>query len=192
MGNAVSNYAKGRLKQFVDAATANQTSGATVAGTTAWSVTAAGSPGIVAVLFTGTLSGASDIDAASLAALATTGTTGLTEVTTSAYHRQLVKNLASSPGVSTSTDDYIADCDDIVWGGASAIGSGTAITKLALCFVPCVGGTLVTNSGNTGQQPGGTGLSADSAIIPISIHDFAITPDGTDITATIANFVRAA
>ena len=31
----------------------------------------------------------------------------------------------------------------------------------------------------------------DSAIKPVSQHDFAVTPDGSDITATIAVFYRA-
>ena len=190
MANNICNIAKGRLKQYVDAAIANQTAGATGAGTTAWSVTAAGSPGIIAVLFTGTLTSGTDVDAATLTALGTSGTTGLTECASSGYARQLLTSITAT--TSNSTDDFLADCADITWGGASAIASGTAITKLAFCFVPCVGGTLVTNSGNTGKTPGGTGLSADTSIIPLSVHDFAVTPDGTDITATVSNFLRSA
>jgi len=194
MANSVTNTAKGRVRQYVDAAIANQTSGATVAGTTAWTVTTAGSPGLLLVLYTGTLTAGTDIDSASIATtgtgLATTATTGLTECVTSGYKRQLLTSITGT--VSNTTDDYITDAADAVWGGASAIAAGTAITKLAVCFVPCVGGTLVTNSGNTGQQPGGTGMSTDANIIPLSVHDFAITPDGSDITAAITNILRSA
>ena len=36
-----------------------------------------------------------------------------------------------------------------------------------------------------------TTAGTDSAILPCTQHDFAVTPDGSDITATIAVFFRA-
>lgn len=61
------------------------------------------------------------------------------------------------------------DIPDITWTGAT----GNAISALVIAYDP--------NS------------SADSAIIPLTHHDFAVTPDGSDITAQIAatGFYRA-
>lgn len=52
--------------------------------------------------------------------------------------------------------------DDIVWANAT----GNATGKIAICYDP-------------------TGSSADSALIPLTLHDFAVTPDGTTITADV-------
>jgi hypothetical protein len=59
------------------------------------------------------------------------------------------------------------DLPDQTWTGAT----GNAVGALVICYDP--------NS------------SADTAIIPLSYHDFAVTPDGSDITAQIAVFFRA-
>lgn len=52
--------------------------------------------------------------------------------------------------------------DDIVWANAT----GNATGKIVICYDP-------------------TGSSADSALIPLTLHDFAVTPDGTTITADV-------
>lgn len=36
-----------------------------------------------------------------------------------------------------------------------------------------------------------TTTGTDSTLVPLTKHDWAITPDGTDVTATVANFFRA-
>jgi hypothetical protein len=54
------------------------------------------------------------------------------------------------------------DADDITWTAASGDPTG----KLVICYKPETS-------------------SADSAIIPLTLHDFTVTPDGTDITAQI-------
>jgi len=61
------------------------------------------------------------------------------------------------------------DIPDIAWLAAA----GNAVGALVIAYDP--------NS------------SADSAIIPLTYHDFAVTPDGSDITAQIAaaGFFRA-
>ena len=61
------------------------------------------------------------------------------------------------------------DIPDITWAGAT----GNAISAIVIAYDP--------NS------------SADSAIIPLTYHDFAVTPDGSDIVAVIAatGFFRA-
>jgi hypothetical protein len=51
--------------------------------------------------------------------------------------------------------------------------TGGAWGKLLICY--------------DSDTTGGT----DSNIIPLTAHDFAVTPDGTDIVATIADFYRA-
>jgi len=59
------------------------------------------------------------------------------------------------------------DLPDQVWLAAT----GNAISALVICYSPSAG--------------------ADSTIIPLSHHDFVVTPDGSDITAQIAVFFRA-
>lgn len=65
--------------------------------------------------------------------------------------------------VNDTTNSASVDAGDVTWTAAS----GPATGKLVVCFDP-------------------TGSSADSALIPLTVHDFAVTPDGTDITAQIA------
>lgn len=64
--------------------------------------------------------------------------------------------------VNDTTNAASVDAADVTWVAAS----GAATGKLVVCFDP-------------------TGSSADSALIPLTVHDFAVTPDGTDITAQI-------
>jgi len=59
------------------------------------------------------------------------------------------------------------DLPDQTWTGAT----GNAVGALVICYNPTAG--------------------ADTTIIPLSHHDFAVTPDGSDITAQIAVFFRA-
>ncbi len=61
------------------------------------------------------------------------------------------------------------DIADQVWTGAT----GNAISDLLVAYDP--------------DTTGGS----DSDLIPLTWHDFSITPDGSDVTATIANFYRA-
>ena len=59
------------------------------------------------------------------------------------------------------------DVSDITWTAAT----GNAISALVFCYIP------------DGNAAGG--VSADSAVIPLSKHDFVVTPDGSDIIAQI-------
>ncbi len=61
------------------------------------------------------------------------------------------------------------DTADLTWTAAS----GNAISDLLVAYDP--------------DTTGGT----DSTLIPLTWHDFAATPDGSDLTATIANLYRA-
>lgn len=58
------------------------------------------------------------------------------------------------------------DAADATWTAAT----GNGVGALLIAFDP-------------------TGSSADSALIPISKHDWALTPDGSDATVTISNFI---
>lgn len=77
--------------------------------------------------------------------------------------------------VDDTNDRLDVDMADITWTGAT----GNAISALLVCYIP---------DGNVSG-----GVSADTAVIPLSKHDFTITPDGSDITAQInsAGFYRA-
>jgi len=59
------------------------------------------------------------------------------------------------------------DLPDITWVGAT----GNPVGALVICYDPA--------------------NSTDANIIPLTYHDFAVTPDGSDITATINGFYRA-
>lgn len=61
------------------------------------------------------------------------------------------------------------DIADITWVGAT----GNAISDILIAYDPD------TTSGT------------DSSLIPLTWHDFSVTPDGSDIQATITNLYRA-
>jgi hypothetical protein len=71
--------------------------------------------------------------------------------------------------VDDTNDRVNIDCDDITWTAAT----GNAISDICICY------------------DGDTGTGTDSNIIPLSFHDFSVTPDGSDITATVSDFARA-
>jgi hypothetical protein len=67
-----------------------------------------------------------------------------------------------------NTNDRVAiDCDDVVWTATA----GAAIGAVVICYKPDT-------------------ASADSAIIPLTKHDVAMTPDGTDYTLKVSDFAR--
>jgi hypothetical protein len=71
--------------------------------------------------------------------------------------------------VDDTNDRVDVDIADITWTAAT----GNAISDLLIAYDP--------------DTTGGT----DSSLIPLTWHDFSITPDGSDVTATVANFFRA-
>lgn len=95
------------------------------------------------------------------------------EVTNSGYARKVLTDADLAAVAPDDTNDRMdVDIPDQTW---SAIAAGTAWTDLIICYDP--------------DTTGGT----DSSIIPLTCHDFAVTPDGSDITAQIAaaGFYRA-
>ena len=95
------------------------------------------------------------------------------EVTNSGYARKVLTDADLSAIAPDDTNDRMdVDIPDQTW---TAIAAGTAWTDLIICYDP--------------DTTGGT----DSSIIPLTCHDFSVTPDGSDITAQIAaaGFFRA-
>jgi len=86
------------------------------------------------------------------------------------------KSLDNTGGITVTYDDtndrVDVDCPDQTWTALANDGTGA------------VGDVLF---GYDSDSTAGT----DSNVIPISLHDFAITPDGSDVTAQIAVFARA-
>lgn len=94
------------------------------------------------------------------------------EVTNSGYARKSLTE--TGPGITVTYDDtndrVDVDTPDQTW---TAVAAGTAWTDLVFGF------------------DNDTTAGTDSAILPMTLHDFAVTPDGSDITGTIAVFFRA-
>lgn len=95
------------------------------------------------------------------------------EVTNTNYARKVLTDADLAALSIDDTNDRIdLDIPDQTW---TAVAAGTAWTDILVCYDP--------------DTTGGT----DSAIIPLTCHDFLVTPDGSDITAQIAaaGFFRA-
>lgn len=96
------------------------------------------------------------------------------EVTNTNYARKVLDDTdlaAFAPDDANNRVDL--DIPDQTWTGVAA---GDAWTDLVVCY----------------DDNNGAGTDAD--IIPLTLHDFAVTPDGSDITAQVAaaGFYRAA
>jgi hypothetical protein len=89
---------------------------------------------------------------------------GATEQTT--LGRQPLTGVTAS--VDTINDRVNVDCADITWPATA----GAAIGAVVICYKPDT-------------------ASADSAIIPLTKHDVAMTPDGNSFTLTVSDFARA-
>jgi hypothetical protein len=101
------------------------------------------------------------------------GTTN--EATNTGYARKILSDSDITAFAPDDTNDRVDfDIPDQTWTGVANDGTG-AIGDLIICY----------DSDSTG--------GADSAIVPLTLHDFAVTPDGSDITAQIAaaGFYRA-
>jgi len=68
------------------------------------------------------------------------------------------------------TNDRVAlDFADQTWTAPT----GNAISKLLICFDP------------------DTTTGTDSSIVPLTLHDLSLTPDGNNFTLTVTDFFRA-
>ncbi len=95
------------------------------------------------------------------------------EVTNTGYARKVLTDAdLSAISVDDSNDRFDIDIPDQTWTGVAA---GDGWSKILVCY--------------DNDTTGGT----DANIIPLTAHDFVVTPDGSDITAQIASagFFRA-
>ena len=96
------------------------------------------------------------------------------EVTNTNYARKTLTDadLAALPAPDDTNDRYDVDIPDQTWNSVAA---GDAWTDLVICY--------------DSDTTGGT----DANIVPLTLHDFAVTPDGNNITAQVnaAGFFRA-
>ncbi len=97
------------------------------------------------------------------------------EATNTGYARKVLTQADLAAFAADDTNDRVdLDIPDQTWTGVANDGTG-AISKLVVCY--------------DNDTTGGT----DANIIPLVCLDFAVTPDGSDITAQInaAGFFRA-
>ena len=124
---------------------------------------------VVAINTTATDATLRDLD--TLAAIEADANTA--EVTNTGYARKV---LTDAGGITVTVDDtndrVDVDIPDQTW---TAVSAGTAWTDLVICY--------------DNDTTGGT----DANIVPLTLHDFAITPDGSNVTAQISasGFFRA-
>lgn len=82
------------------------------------------------------------------------------------------KSITAATITVDDTNDWVdVDIADQTWTAAT----GNAVSKLLVCY------------------DGDTAAGTDANIVPLTAHDFVVTPDGSDITAQIAaaGFFRA-
>lgn len=98
---------------------------------------------------------------------------GVTERTTGGWNR---KTLSDAGGLTATVDDtgnvVNVDAPNQIWTGVS--GPTLTVTHLVI--------------GYDSDTTAGT----DANIVPLGFWDFAITPDGSDVQATIADFFQSA
>ena len=89
------------------------------------------------------------------------------EVTGTGYARKTLtdSDLAAFPGPDTTNDVYNIDLPDQTW---TSVAAAAAWTDLLVCY------------------DSDTSTGTDANVIPVTCHDFAVTPDGSDIVAQIA------
>lgn len=97
-------------------------------------------------------------------------TAELTSGTNANYVRKTLADGTLTITYDDTNDRVDIDCADQTW---TALGAGTAITDLLFAY--------------DSDSTGGT----DANVVPVSWHDFSLTPDGSDLTATITVFLRA-
>lgn len=95
----------------------------------------------------------------------------VTERNTNNWNRKTLTDAdLAAPAPDDANDRQGADTGDLLWSPGPTSGN---VTDLIFCYDPD------TTSGT------------DSSIIPLTCHAWAITPDGSEVTATVADFFRA-
>jgi hypothetical protein len=96
-------------------------------------------------------------------------TAGVTERTTGGWNRKTLDNTVLNALAPDDTNDRMAnDTNDQTW---TAVSTGNS-TDLIFCYASVATPT-------------------NAQLTPLTQHDFPITPDGSDVVATIADFFRA-
>lgn len=101
------------------------------------------------------------------------GDANAAEVTNSGYARKVLADADLTAFAPDDTNDRVdLDIPDQTW---TAVGAGSAWTDIILAY---------DNDSTTGT---------DSSVVPLTLHDFAVTPSGSDITMQVAaaGFFRA-
>lgn len=97
----------------------------------------------------------------------------LADILAGASNEQTTIGRKTAANVTYTVDDTNnranLDCDPLVW----TTPSGNQIGALVFCYDP--------------DTTGGT----DADLVPLSKHDWVMTPEGDSITATVADFARA-
>lgn len=106
------------------------------------------------------------IDADTLTAVLA-GTTN--EQTTMGRKTLTQADLAALPAPDDGNDRYDVSLPTVTWTAAT----GNAISKILVCY------------------DADTGAGTDANVIPLTMFDFAITPDGSDVQLTTGVFFRA-
>lgn len=97
---------------------------------------------------------------------------GVTERTTGGWNRKTLTDVDLAAFAPDDTNDRVdVDIPDQTWTAVSA----GAVTDLIICY------------------DNDTTAGTDANLIPLTLHDFPITPDGSDVVAVIAaaGFFRA-
>lgn len=97
---------------------------------------------------------------------------GVTERTTGGWNRKTLTDTDLAAWAPDDTNDRVdVDMPDVTWTGVST----GAVTDYIVCY------------------DNDTTAGTDANLIPLTQHDFPITPDGSDVTAVIAatGFFRA-
>ncbi|HET6915456.1 MAG TPA: hypothetical protein VFH56_05140 [Acidimicrobiales bacterium] len=98
-------------------------------------------------------------------------TAGVTELTTGGWARKTLAAADLAAMAPDNTNDRMPlDTGDQTWTAVTA--GTTSSTDLIFCYASVATPT-------------------NAQLVPLTQHDFAATPDGSDITATIADFFRA-
>lgn len=115
--------------------------------------------------------GVSDATLKDVDTLAAVLATAADEVTNTNYARKTLANGSLTITIDDSNDRVDIDFADQTW---TSVAAGDSWEDLLVCY--------------DSDTTGGT----DSNIIPITQHDFAVTPDGSSITAVLnaAGFIR--
>lgn len=114
----------------------------------------------------GAMTDATARDCADFAAIITAGAT---ERTANGWNRKTLTSADLGTMTVDNTNDRMPlDLADQTWTAVST----DAVTDLVICYASVASPT-------------------NSQLIPLTMHDFAITPSGGDVTAQIADFYRA-